>query len=116
MATVQAVPALDLFSVGIKLRENGSLVLNVSGELDLLTAAALEGSLLGAVEDDDAHVTLDLTDVTFIDSSGLVMLLSLAQRSQENGDWLRIRCGCAAPVRRVIEICGAEGRLPLLQP
>jgi len=50
-----------------------------------------------------------------MDSGGLLALLSLAEMSQETGDWLRIRCG-SSPVHRVIESCGAEGRLPLVQP
>ena len=103
----------DLFSVRVERREDDCFDLIVSGELDILTAPTLESSLSDALEDDGARVTLDLTDVTFIDSCGLVVLISLAQRSQDKGDRLRIRCG-SAPVRRVIENCGAEGRIPFV--
>ena len=112
MARAHAVPP-DLFSVGIVPRADESLDLIVSGELDLLTGAALESALLGAIDPEGSQVTLDLADLTFIDSSGLLVLLSLEQHSEENGEWLRIRCGSSSVIRRVIKLCGAEGRLPL---
>jgi anti-sigma B factor antagonist len=113
LAAAQSVSPEDLFSVRIERRGDDRLDLVVSGEVDLLTAPNLESSLEGVLKSGGAQVTLDLTDVTFIDSCGLVVLISLAHRSQENGDWLRIRCG-SAPVRRVIENCGADGRIPLV--
>jgi len=115
LAPAHEVRARDVFRVEIAPREDGSLDLNVFGGLDLLSGTTLEGALLGAIAVDGPDITLDLTEVTFMDSGGLLALLSLAEMSQETGDWLRIRCG-SSPVHRVIESCGAEGRLPLLRP
>jgi anti-anti-sigma factor len=69
----------------------------------------LRKSLLDAFEGDAAPMTLDLTEVGFIDLSGMVVLVTAAG---SDGDRLRIRCGSGA-ARRTIEVCGLESFLPL---
>ncbi len=55
-------------------RDDGAVVLRVSGRLEDATAAVLEGVLRG-LGDDVPHVVLDLTAVDHIDSHGLDVLL-----------------------------------------
>jgi anti-sigma B factor antagonist len=97
--------------VGID-RDGDSLVVRAVGEIDFASVKMLRESLLDALESDASSMTLDLTEVGFIDSSGIQVLVWAAGRSGENGDRLRIRCG-SGPVRRVIEVCGLESVLPL---
>jgi anti-sigma B factor antagonist len=97
--------------VGID-RDGDSLVVRAVGEIDFASVKMLRESLLDALETDASSMTLDLTEVGFIDSSGIQVLVWAAGRSGENGDRLRIRCG-SGPVRRVIEVCGLESVLPL---
>jgi anti-sigma B factor antagonist len=111
-ATGHSVHPEDLLSVQIE-QEGGSVQVRALGELDLLTVPMLEACMRHALEGDARSITLDLTGVTFIDSSGLLVLLSAAQTSTDDEDRLRIRCGHGA-VRRVVEICAAERRLPLV--
>jgi anti-anti-sigma factor len=55
-------------------REDGRVMLRVSGRLEQAAAALLDG-VLRSLRRDSAPVTLDLTDVDHIDSHGLGVLL-----------------------------------------
>ena len=46
-------------------------IVSVGGEVDLETASQLGDHALDALRDVSPHVLLDLTDVTFMDSTGL---------------------------------------------
>jgi anti-anti-sigma factor len=92
-------------------RNGDSLVIRAVGEIDLASVDMLRKSLLDAFESSVSSMTLDLTQVGFIDPSGLRVLIAAAD-SGENGDRFRIRCGSGA-VRRLIELCGLESALPL---
>jgi anti-sigma B factor antagonist len=84
-------------------------VIQLSGELDLANANAVERELQLALAD-DGRVVLDLGDLTFIDSTGIALLVTAAAG---NGDgrvrFLRSR---AAGVTRVLELTGVADRLP----
>ena len=56
-------------------REDGAVVVRVSGRLEHTTAAVLEG-VLRALSSEPSHVVLDLTAVDHIDSYGLDVLLT----------------------------------------
>jgi anti-anti-sigma factor len=91
-------------------RDGEALVVRAFGELDLATVEMLRNPLLDAFESHSASITLDLTEVGFIDSVGMQALLWAAARS--DGDLFRIRCGSDS-VRKLIELCGLEESLPL---
>jgi anti-anti-sigma factor len=56
--------------------------LRIAGDLDLHSARELTAALRGFQTDGD--VWLDMTEVTFIDSSGLTSILSFAHSRDEN--------------------------------
>ena len=74
------------------------------GEVDFGTQGQLERALadLGA---DQRPVELDLSGVSFIDSSGLATLLSMRNLLAERGGMLVLRAPSDA-VRRVLELAG----------
>jgi anti-anti-sigma factor len=79
----------------------------VSGELDLLTVPQLREAL-AAVRGPSRDVVLDCAGLTFIDSSGLGLLLSIARTTNERGASLVLRT--ASPtVRRLLGIAIPEG-------
>jgi len=80
-------------------------VVEAAGELDIHTSAVFKDSLVGAIEEGATRVVVDLTGVTFIDSSALGALVGGARRSAEVGRELMIVCP-AGSVARVIEITG----------
>ncbi len=97
----------------IRIDQHGdSLVVRAAGELDIASAPALEDSLRHALESGASSLVLDLTGVTFIDPTGLRVLLWGAAHSHAEGDRLRIDCG-SVPVRRLLELTHKEQPLPL---
>jgi anti-sigma B factor antagonist len=68
--------AVDRFSLRVEEHEDGPVV-RVSGELDLATAPRLEECLRDL---DGQTVTLDFSELTFIASSGLRVLLRRHKR------------------------------------
>jgi anti-anti-sigma factor len=83
---------------------DGALVL--AGEIDSYTAPELSERL----DADPSLVVLDLTEVTFIDSSGLRVLVEGHRRRVEAGSSLTLRSPSAA-VQRLLEISGLAGHL-----
>jgi anti-sigma B factor antagonist len=55
------------------------------GELDILTARWLEVAVLGLEDAKPELVVIDLTGVSFIDSTGLSVLLTASERAREQG-------------------------------
>ena len=83
--------------------------LSLRGELDLGTAERLERALAGA----DGDVLLDLCELTFMDSTGVRLLLEAAERF---GPRLRIVAPRSGDVRVTIEETGIAPLLPLVEP
>ena len=60
-------------------------------------------------------MVLDLRGLTFIDSTGLHLLVALEQRAQRDGFLLSL-VAPAGPVARAIQLCGLDQILPLATP
>ena len=84
-----------------------TLVMALQGELDLGTAAQLSDPLQAAIKGGARSVVVDMTDVTFIDSTGLMVLLNgLRSLFREGG---RLVLACSNPtVLRLFEITGTD--------
>jgi anti-sigma B factor antagonist len=76
------------------------VVVTVSGEVDMATGPTLRDDLLGVLARGNHRVVLDLSNVTFMDSSGLGALLGGHRRARLLGGEVRL----AAPSERVLEI------------
>ena len=88
------------------------VVFNLQGQLDASRAAALRMELSGAVG--HPRVLLDLTEVDFIDSVGLGVLLGAIRRFHEGGG--RVAIAAADPRRGIARSLRSLGvdRLVLL--
>ena len=64
-------------------RDDGALLVRVSGRLEHTTAAVLEGVLRALSGDEPSHLVLDLTAVDHIDSYGLDVLLETEADARE---------------------------------
>ena len=87
----------------------------LEGELDLASAQELAGELEAAERSDARRIILDLSSLTFIDSTGVALLVDAIRRSQQNADRLRIKRADSIGVRRILELTGIEGRLPYVE-
>lgn len=81
------------------------------GELDLATVDLLQRTL-GEI-DDGATIVLDLSGLSFIDSTGLRLVLDLNERYGGEADRLRVVAGSPA-VERLLDIVGLRDQLPLI--
>jgi stage II sporulation protein AA (anti-sigma F factor antagonist) len=88
-------------------------VVVATGEVDLFTAPGLRAALLNAARA-SARVVVDLTGVTFLDSSGLAVLISALQSAGERGQEASPHlAGPTPPVRRVLDITRLSEMLPI---
>jgi anti-sigma B factor antagonist len=98
----------ELLSITIS-RDGDAAVVAASGEIDLYTAPLLASALHDVIDDSGIElVVVDLTDVTFMASSGLTVLLSALDHAQRQRCELRL-AGGGRPVRRPLEATGLDG-------
>lgn len=86
-------------------------VIRVTGELDLATSPRLERAI-GEAFGLGGGIVLDLSGLSFMDSSGLRVVLQLDASCRSAGRRLRIVRGPPV-VQRVFELTGTAERLPL---
>ena len=87
-------------------------VLTVRGEIDTLTASAFTAATEELVTASGEVLVMDLTEVRFLASSGLAVLISAAHRAEERGIRLRLVITSRA-VRRPLEITGTAALFDL---
>jgi len=92
------------FDVRAERRDTGVVVV-ASGEIDLWSAPDVRAAMV-AHEARDRGVVLDLREVTFIDSSGLGVIVGQHKRAQEHGEQFAVAVGGAAAVQRILELSG----------
>jgi len=85
---------------------DGQFVL--SGELDVASTSSLDGTLRAV--DAGGVVTLDLTGLTFIDSSGLRVLIEHHQRFEGAGGRLQL-VNVSSRASRLLEMAGLSDHL-----
>ena len=78
-------------------------VARLEGEIDLANAAAIEAEVLAAMGEASALV-VDLSDVTYFDSSGMRMLDGLAGACRSAGLPLRVVAPDSSPARMILKI------------
>ena len=86
---------------------NGVARVALVGELDMAVAPTLENELLRVENDGVDTALLDLSELTFMDCSGMRVLLRATRRAKANRHDLAI-VGVGGIPRRVIEITGTE--------
>jgi anti-sigma B factor antagonist len=87
-------------------------VIAVEGELDLFTAPSLKQMLVDALHEGSDRLVVDLTEVTFIDSTTLGVLVGIERRLDE--DDARLAIVCTRPnVRKIFEFSGLDGKFAI---
>lgn len=86
-------------------RAGEPLVVSVRGEVDLATAPELESCLQRAFGDAPTGVVLDLEGLTFIDSSGLRVLVARAKEARTRDASLTLR-NVPRHAQRVLDLTG----------
>ncbi len=87
-------------------RSDGSIVVSLAGELDLYNAQTVREALLACCAESPERLIVDLSNVKFIDSTALGVLIEARTRMQNRRGFL-----LAAPAletRRALEISGLD--------
>ncbi len=101
--------------VSYESRAGGSVVAMVKGDVDLNTSPVLRRGLLARLDGVPAGsaLVLGLAGVTYMDSSGVAVLIETLQRSRHRG--ARLALAAASPaVRMVIELARLERIFPIV--
>ena len=93
--------------------QNGeTAVVRVGGEIDLTSAPQLDEGLQDLVNGSVRDLTLDLSGVSFMDSTGLRVLLKTSKLLEGAGGKLALR-EPSDPVRRLLEVSGLDSHFEL---
>jgi anti-sigma B factor antagonist len=89
-------------------------VVGAAGELDVATAPDLDRKLRAAIEEGQVHLVLDLTQVTFVDSTGLGVLVGCRNLVRKSGGTIRLVV-THRNVRKVLEITSLDTVFPIYE-
>lgn len=90
---------------------DGRVVVEVGGEVDMLTSPQLRSAVLAALADTPGTVVLALDSVTFLGTSGLAVLIEVREAAQQAGVSLRLAC----TGRRVLRPLSIAGLVPMFE-
>ena len=79
------------------------ILVRLSGAIYVEEAAQIRESLLGYIDKGNNTFTIDLSDVEYIDSSGLGTLIAVQKRAQQNGGRVILQ-GLKGLVKEVFEL------------
>ena len=90
---------------GVEERD-GAIVVRLGGELDLYNAHLVRDGLIAAAERGPERLIIDLSGVSFIDSTGLGVLIEARTRLANRSAFLLV--GPGLETRRALEISGLD--------
>jgi anti-sigma B factor antagonist len=96
-------PVTDTPSVAVDTATapDGTVTVTVRGEVDIANVEALRRHLAGVIDSPPPRVVFDLGELSFVDSSGIAVLVQVANAAPE------VKVGAASPVvRRILEVTG----------
>ena len=98
-------PCAEFLETALSRPRPDTAVLTVRGEIDTLTAPAFTAATEDLLTASGEILVMDLTEVRFLASSGLAVLITAAHRAEDRGIKLRLVIASRA-VRRPLEITG----------
>jgi anti-anti-sigma factor len=101
------------FEIQSQLNQDAARVM-VTGELDLATIPRLKAETDALLDRSVRHLTLDLSQLTFVDSSGLSLFISLHERATAEG-WTLSLTRPSGKTFSVFSITGADANLPFVE-
>jgi anti-anti-sigma factor len=102
----------ELVELEIEVRDE-VVIARVRGELDIAGARGMGDRIHDAVPTSARMLVVDLSDLDFIDSSGVAMLFAVARRLGSRRQELRVVAGSGKPVARVLEIVEFDRAAPV---
>ena len=87
--------------------EGGHSIVAVTGEVDLYSSPKMREALLASLSQRQARVVVDLSGVTYMDSSGIATLVEALQAARK-GQGRLVLAGLSDRVREVFELARLE--------
>lgn len=100
--------------IHVRERKPGMMVVSLSGEVDIMRSPDLQASLQDAINriPGKGAVVVDLSGVTYMDSSGVATLVRGLQLSRKKGVGL-VLCSLQDRVRSIFEIARLDTVFPM---
>jgi len=95
------------FKISERTLEPGQIILDISGEVDVLTAPLLKDAIIDQVNKGASHIIINLESVEYLDSTGLGTLIGGLKRTREAKSRLSI-AGMNSRIRRLFDITGID--------
>jgi anti-sigma B factor antagonist len=96
----------DELSIDLKTEDSGEThVFRLRGSLDLATAPTVRAAVMEAIEGGSHHLIVDLTQLEFLDSTGLGVLIGAHRRTAERNGSFRLVIS-DGPISRLLNITG----------
>jgi len=103
------IPAL-----GIRiLDQNGIPVAYLEGEIDIANATELRDELFATLSNQRCGLIVDLSNVTYLDSRGVHVLMELAERMKIRHQQLRVVVPDTALIKRVLQLTHLDAIVPV---
>jgi anti-anti-sigma factor len=99
------------FRIEQHVREDGATVIALFGDVDLATVPSVEAALADHATHQRPAV-LDLGGVAFMDSTGLNLIIRMAQESARDGWTFALADRLPDAVARLFDVTGVHGQLP----
>lgn len=96
-------PVLEILLGG----DDGEAIVSVRGEVDVVTVGQLRAVLQPLAVAGPGRIVVDVSEVSFIDSTGLGVLVGALERTRGRGAELVLR-GPGASTRKILEITGLD--------
>ena len=104
---MSAAEALDIRS------EDDVVIAALRGEIDLANARAIGSLVAGAVPNDATGLVVDLSDVTYLDSSGVHLVFDLSERLVARQQRLALVVPETSRISRVLDLVNVKAVLPV---
>lgn len=90
MALPPASCSCGTLDLHVEIFPGAPAIAQVSGEMDIASAPWLRETLLLVIRHHGPAICVDLQGVTFLDCSGINVLLATARRARLEGGWMRV--------------------------
>ena len=92
--------------------EGDVAVVSALGEVDVFSAPGLDSELDAQIAAGNARLVVDLSEVSFLDSTGLGVLVKALKHAREADGWLHLVV-TSDRIRKIFEITGLDASIPI---
>jgi anti-sigma B factor antagonist len=96
-----------MFELNVESSDDLNLVISLKGEIDIYTAPDFKEKLLNNIGDGNREVVLDCSELSYMDSTGLGILVGALKRTKQHGRSITIKKP-KSTVRKLFKITGLD--------